>query len=59
MWWHDGWLGWWVMTPIADVAFWATVAWILVTLVRGISVHPPPSGRAKRTASRKRRSKAC
>lgn len=43
MWWHDGWLGWWIITPLITIAFWTTVIWTLVTMVRGLSAHPPPS----------------
>jgi putative membrane protein len=40
MWWNDGWGGWWFFMPLATIAFWAAVTWVVVTLLRG---RPGPS----------------
>jgi hypothetical protein len=34
MWWHDAWGGWWFVMPLAMVAFWALVIWLVMNLSR-------------------------
>jgi putative membrane protein len=41
--------GWWwyVMMPVAMLAFWALVAWLVVTIVRSGRVSDPDASRAE------------
>ena len=49
MWWDNGygWGGWWFLMPLVMVAFWGTIIWAVVTVVRGRPASPPasPTGR--------------
>lgn len=39
---------WWVIMPLGMVAFWALVAWVIVTLVRADRPAAPPAPVAER-----------
>jgi len=43
MWHNDAWGGWWFAMPLAAVAFWAAVIWVVVNVFRG-GPGPPPTG---------------
>jgi putative membrane protein len=44
MWWHDAWGGWWFVMPLALVAFWALVIWLVMNLFRSRRGPPPTQG---------------
>lgn len=45
---YDQFSWWWfVVMPLAMLAFWGLVAWVIVTVVRGGRVSQPPASRAE------------